>query len=94
MIRQAIKMSIEKLRERRKTLDFDIQNQQKRINELKTQIDGAEQTIRQWTDTLLIQRGQLLEIDNLIRESDESPPVEVDEKASKKRGKKDEEGPD
>jgi len=80
-------MSIEKLRERKLSLDTEIQAQQKRILDLKTQIEGAETTLRQWTDTILIVRGQVLEIDRLINELELSAPIEDEPKASEKGGK-------
>ncbi|MBU1173453.1 MAG: hypothetical protein KKD44_28130 [Proteobacteria bacterium] len=80
-------MSVEKLKERKLLLDNEIQAQQKRIVDLKTQIDGAEATLRQWTDTILIVRGQMLEIDRLINELELPLPIEDEPKASKKGDK-------
>jgi hypothetical protein len=87
-------MSLERLKERREQLNFDIQSQQRKITDLKAQVEGAEATIRQWTDTILIQRGQLLEIDNLINEAEQTQSEEIVKEVSKKGRKKDEESSD
>jgi chromosome segregation ATPase len=80
-------LSLENLQKRRTEIESQIQQRQKEIQDLKMQVDNAEITIRQWTDTILIQRGQLIELDSLIREI-QTP----EEEPKDKRGKKDEKG--
>ena len=79
-------MSLENLQKRRTETDAQMQQRQKEITDLRTQVDNAETTIRQWTDLQLIQRGQLIELDAQINELLD---LEVpEEKSKKKRGKK------
>jgi len=65
-------MTLDKLYERKKEIETQLESLQKQITDLKTQISIAEERIRQWTDTALIQRGRMIELDILIHESEES----------------------
>jgi hypothetical protein len=82
-------MTLEDLQKRRQEIDARIQARLKEMADLKMQVTGAETTIRQWTDEVLIQRGQIMELDLQINEL--LAPPEVPEEKSKKRGKKNEE---
>lgn len=61
-------MSLENLRKRKSDIEIELNTRLENIQNLRNQITNAENTIKQWTDTVLLQRGQLIEIDNLIRE--------------------------
>lgn len=77
-------MTLEKTQARRLEVDAAITQRQKEISDLQSQVTQAEATIRQWTDLLLIQRGQLIELDNQIAELtvplDETPTEEKKKK--------------
>lgn len=82
-------MTLEEVQKRKREIEAQIGQQIKLINDLKMQITGAEENVRRWTDEVLVQRGQLIELDTQINEL--TAPPEVPEEESKKRGKKNEE---
>ena len=74
-------MSLENFEKRRDDIEEQLRKMSKQVTDLRTQITNAENQIKQWTDTMLILRGQLLEIDNIIKEL---RPPEEDEKVEEK----------
>ena len=74
-------MSLENFEKRRDDIEEQLGKMSKQVTDLRTQITNAENQIKQWTDTMLILRGQLLEIDNIIKEL---RPPEEDEKVEEK----------
>ncbi len=54
---------LEEKRQRKAELQIDIENRIKQINDLNSQVITAQNTIRQWQDSLLLVRGQMIEVD-------------------------------
>jgi len=73
-------MSVENLQKRKIEIETSIRERINQINDIEKQIAQAQATRKQWGDTVLIQRGQLLELDKMIREMSEAKETnEVEE---------------
>lgn len=73
-------MILEKLKEKKANYEADLQFRSRQINEQISQINLAQNNLRQQQDGLMIIRGQLLEVTNLIAEleAEEAPEEEAE----------------
>ena len=73
-------MTLERLKEKKTNYEADLQFRGRQINEQISQINLAQNNLRQQQDGLMIVRGQLLEVTNLIAEleAEEAPEEEAE----------------